>query len=92
MPAATVEIRSLEDFTGRIANLEETDVWRGHGSTSYKLLPSVARPGFTSDSYLHQFERAILNDFKRKAHPYLDAEPQNDFEWLFLAHVVLPGW
>ena len=87
----TIEIPTLEAYISRLKFLPETALYRGHGDVNYKLLPSIARLGFTSDKTLADVERAILLEFKRKAHPYLTHEPRNDFEWLFLAqHHGLP--
>jgi hypothetical protein len=86
-----IEITSLEAFIGHLRFLDETAAYRGHGNANFKLLPSVARLGFSSPDYALQFERTVLSDFKRKAYPYLQLEPQSEFEWLFLAqHHGLP--
>lgn len=86
-----IVVRTIEEFTRHIIFFEETEVYRGHSDTSYKLTPSIGRLGFTDLTALRDFEKTIFADFQRKAYQYIDDIPSDDFEWLFLAqHHGLP--
>lgn len=86
-----IEVKTLEDFSARLKFLEETDLFRGLNDIDYQLIPSIGRFNFIKKESLYQFEKSILSDFKRKSYLYIDQEPKNEFEWLFLAqHHGLP--
>jgi hypothetical protein len=65
-------------------------VFRGHGRAAYELCPSVGRITFFGGPR-HLAERALFNSFKQQAIPYLELQPQTDWDWLALAqHHGLP--
>src|SRR5690349_9875868 len=73
-------------------------VFRGVENAQYTLTPKIGRPewrhlGFSSEVRDFQVgeERAILEEFKRQARPYVGYQITFDIEWLALAqHHGLP--
>jgi len=87
-----VQINSLEEFMSRQFLFPETDFFRGHSSSEYKLIPSIGRICQRGkENILKQYEQEIFDDFKRKYSMYTEVRPRNDKEFLFLAqHYGLP--
>jgi hypothetical protein len=87
-----IVIKTLEEYTSKLQFLDEVDMFRGIGDDRrFRLVPSAGRFGIAETSVQIEFEKALLRDFKRKAHLHLTHSPKNDFEWLFLAqHHGLP--
>jgi hypothetical protein len=56
-------------------------VFRGICNKDHKLIPKVGR----YKRYSLRFEREILYQFKRYAHPFLEYKLENDWEWLATA-------
>jgi hypothetical protein len=85
-------VNTLEDYLSNLSTLEETDFYRGVGnSDEYKLIPSAGRYGLKVTSNQIQLESDLLERFKRHAPAYMQDNPQNDMEWMFLAqHHGLP--
>ena len=55
-------------------------VWfRGHASSTFKLLPSLAR-----DPKALEREALLAKRFKQNAFPFRQTRPQDEWEWLFL--------
>lgn len=55
-------------------------VWyRGHTSSDWDLLPSIARPPRSISA-----ELTVLKRFKQNAYPFLSSPPSTEWEWLFL--------
>ncbi len=55
-------------------------IWyRGHTSSGWDLLPSIARPPRSIDA-----ELTVLKRFKQNAYPFLSSPPSTEWEWLFL--------
>lgn len=94
MPIVTHRIGSIDELLLRkIAPIEGIVSYRGVGDADrYGLVPSVGRLlEDKSEAQRLQFERHLFNEFKRRAFPYIQRVPQDDWEWLFLAqHHGLP--
>lgn len=91
MPFHTIELPSLEEFLNiPVPPIEGVVIYRGVSDASYDLLPSVGRWKGPETSRIH-FERQVIEDFKSRAIGYLNIQPRNQWEWLFLAqHHGLP--
>jgi hypothetical protein len=62
-------------------------IYRGMENAKWELRPSVGR----LENYTPALERDMLALFKTGARPFLDKEPQNEWEWISLAqHHGLP--
>ncbi|HWI81512.1 FRG domain-containing protein [Ramlibacter sp.] len=76
--ASTAEF--LQVLSELSAKIGEEAVWfRGHSSSSYKLLPSIAR-----NPTALQREALLSKRFKQNAYPFRQSPPQSEWEWLFL--------
>jgi len=67
-------------------------VYRGENSASYTLRPKLGRhlatPFQTTDGQTfpaRDHEQSMLQDFKRRAAPFLDKQPVDDWDWLAVA-------
>lgn len=86
-------ISTFEEFVEFFGNpcIEDERVYRGVCNTDYKLIPSLGRLDQFDEDLLDDYETRTLEEFKRRALPYIDNVPENDWEWLFLAqHHGLP--
>lgn len=91
MPFTVHRLSSLEEFLGvAVAPIENAVIYRGVCDQAYDLLPSVGRWD-GPESLRLDFERQVFEDFKSRALGYLEVQPRDDWEWLFLAqHHGLP--
>src|SRR5882762_8533598 len=84
-------VRSWIEFQQHIEPyLDGNYLFRGVTSVRHTLIPSVGRQrdGY---NYSVNIEKALFDQFKREALPFLAARPQNDWEWLALAqHYGVP--
>lgn len=65
-------------------------LFRGQGE-GYKLEPKIARTKWRDGGTAADAEKSMHEEFKRRAVPYLDFKPANDWEWLAIAqHHGLP--
>lgn len=95
-------IHRADDFHGLVGKISTNAIYRGVSNSSYELLTRVGRSILANQKLLKKSksysyivdegsELAALNEFKRRALPYLDKVPNNDWEWLALAqHHGLP--
>ena len=89
-------ITTAECLITRVATLSPgTWLYRGHGSSTWDLICALDRPQCKERRQTvtrAEYEQRTLEEFKRKAIPYLPAwTPRNDWEWLALArHHGLP--
>ena len=60
-------------------------LFRGHSQESWSLVPKIARIELRDDTELPDAEQAMLDDFRRRAVPLVDFQPQTDWEWLAIA-------
>ncbi|WP_047552979.1 FRG domain-containing protein [Methylotenera sp. G11] len=59
-------------------------IYRGHANYEWELKPSIGRH-FTRDwSEVVKYEIKSLEDFKKRAVPYIKVNPKTDIEWLCL--------
>jgi hypothetical protein len=81
------EVRDLAGFIGAVnseLNGEVSALYRGHGDATWELKPAIAR---TERSVAPREEADMLEEFKRRALPYLDS-PRTDLadaDWLAIA-------
>jgi hypothetical protein len=84
-------VRSWAEFQQHIEQyLDGNYLFRGVTSVRHTLIPSVGRQrdGF---SYKLSIEKALFEQFKREALPFLAIRPEGDWEWLALAqHYGVP--
>lgn len=80
-----VTIHTLEEYTKSIEGHADTFFYRGIKNNNYDLIPSAGRFGIIDPTTQVQFERALIEEFVRKAPIYLKSMPKNDLEWLILA-------
>lgn len=71
-------LEGLSVLTDRIGR-HETVWFRGHVSTGFKLLPSLAR-----DTKHLEREGLLSKRFKQNAYSFRNLPPQSEWEWLFL--------
>ena len=65
--------------------LTKARLYRGvPNNNDHKLIPSIGRGWKENPKILHGFETGTLDMFKKRAVPYLDYHPTNDWEWLML--------
>ena len=78
------EVGALSEFVHLLERQRETDrlFFRGH-QRDWPLVPKLARVR-RRDS-VGTLEERMLATFKREAIPYLDYDPQTDWDWLALA-------
>ena len=76
-------ISTLALFLSRIRP-DEKVIYRGHPSSSYNLLPSVARRWQSNKDDLVRMEKSALARFKQQAVPFIKYRPDHDLEWLVL--------
>lgn len=90
-------VSSLDDYVHYVtSDLEGSWLFRGHGSSEWRLMPSIDRLNLGGVS-CRVVERAMLHEFKQRARPFLEQEPEDDWEWLALAqhhglHTRLLDW
>lgn len=90
------EIKSVDDFHRMVESAgQHLPIYRGENSSSYDLKTKLGRalahatPRLAANSL--QTELAVLSHFKRHCVPYLESQPENDWDWLSLAqHHGLP--
>ncbi len=71
-------LAELAQFYGKISS-DEVVWFRGHVSSQFTLLPSLAR----SPQGLER-EHLLVKRFKQNAYPFRHLPPQSEWEWLFL--------
>jgi hypothetical protein len=96
-----IEISSIREFMTAIENdtieyagvpITKAQLYRGvPNNKEHKLIPSIGRDWKGTSDVLRNLEKGSLNEFKKRAIPYLNYHPKNDWEWLMLAqHHGLP--
>ena len=88
MPVTPSRMASIDEFLQRrVAPIEGIVSYRGVGDEKrHTLIPTVGRLLRDQDpAHRRNFERHIFEEFKRRAYPYLERDPRNEWEWLFLA-------
>lgn len=89
----TIQVESfsqfVDEFTGRF--LEQDRTYRGVSKEKYELIPSLGRLTNYDIDLLLDYEQNTMDEFKRRARPYLADYPNCEWDWLFLAqHHGLP--
>jgi hypothetical protein len=79
----------VEIFCQRYVEDEKT--YRGVPDSSFQLIPSLGRMTQYDEDLLADYERRVMDEFKRRAGPLVTPRPISEWEWLFLAqHHGLP--
>lgn len=87
----SVQICSVHEFIAFVTDtLDESWIFRGQENSSWELVPAIDR--ITHQKIARRiFEAGLLEEFARRARPFLSREPTNRWEWLALAqHHGLP--
>jgi hypothetical protein len=80
-----IEINSVEDFHKRVALCAKFHpLFRGENKSTYELRSKYGRYAKLSKRNRGR-EKAMLEEFKRKAVPYIKHAPYDDWDWLALA-------
>jgi hypothetical protein len=93
-----VTITSLPEFHEAVQSWSARHpIYRGHNSSKFKLLSKFGRAMERDTKNDLKCEKNTLREFKRRARPYLDYSPADDWEWLALAqhhglHTRLMDW
>lgn len=76
-----VIIGSVSELVERLGDINrgKRALYRGQ-RRDVPLLPKIAR--LSTNLPILDAERAMLNDFKHRSVPYLEQQPENDWEWL----------
>jgi hypothetical protein len=88
-----MKFSTITSLSGFQRVLENTRYYmlRGVSNVKYELIPKVARDWHLSVGWLKLTEKHLIENFKIRATPFLEASPNNDWEWLALAqHHGLP--
>ncbi len=90
-------IKACEDLIARVRRLPSGNwLYRGHGLSTWDLRCAVSRDPYTKRRgklNRTEYERRLLEEFKRRSVPYIlpSRRPESDWEWLALArHHGLP--
>jgi len=88
----TIEINTVEEFHKQIITTHTFHaIFRGENSANYELRSKYGRAAVANTKNNRYREAALLEDFKRKAIPYLNRLADNDWDWLSIAqHHGLP--
>lgn len=79
-------ISSVDEFAERVrCTYDQLPVFRGQEDALWELRPKFGRLSAANSTNDADTERETLSDFKRRAPPYLERNPANDWEWLALA-------
>ncbi len=66
-------------------------IYRGEDKDSYRLCSKYGRAQTQNPKNNQEYERGLLEEFKRRAAPLVDDTPRSDWEWLAIAqHHGLP--
>ncbi|MGE5463530.1 MAG: FRG domain-containing protein [Syntrophothermus sp.] len=81
----TWQLASLSDLINFVDGLDRssTFLFRGQQRESWALLPKIAR--IKNGCCTLKEELAILTEFKKGAHNFLQTRPENDWSWLSIA-------
>lgn len=89
----TEHISSFQDFVEAFGHpyIADERVYRGVPDARYRLAPSLGRLEQYDEYLIDDYETRTIEEFKRRAIPYIETAPANEWEWLFLAqHHGLP--
>jgi hypothetical protein len=79
-------IKSLDDFQTELRKRWDGHyLYRGEDSNAYTLRPKYGRYQASDARNDLARERALLAAFKRRASPFLEQPPENEWEWLGVA-------
>lgn len=86
-------LKVINDDFKNFHNLKnKTILFRGQSESNYSLLPGIGRQSYLKENII-KYEQDILNEFKRRAIPFLPKSfnVNSEWEWLALAqHYKLP--
>jgi hypothetical protein len=76
-------MKAIPEFLSRVEKKEST-IFRGHADKKWGLLSSIGRHYSGDWAKISEMETKVLDEFKKRAVPYLDSAPRRDIEWLTL--------
>ena len=88
LPKHETKIRSFDEFTNALANLNEGLVLFRGQVEDWKLRPKIGRPDLVLSpgaNSLLEVEKKMMRMFKRQAPPFLQKTPSSEWDWLALA-------
>ncbi|MGV3499583.1 MAG: FRG domain-containing protein [Hydrogenophaga sp.] len=86
-----VSVESLAEFLAEPMWDSDRMIYRGVPDATYALVPSLGRQKTVKPANLEAFEERVLEDFRRRALPFLKDAPKTQIEWMFLAqHYGVP--
>lgn len=79
---ATTTINNFQDLHDTLSRYREDKRWifRGHSNPDWELTPKAGR-----DPYSSVDDSLVFEAWKGQAVEYIQARPQNDWEWLAIA-------
>ena len=91
MAIEVIQFSSVDQFFNKqFVPIEGVQTFRGVRDADYQLVPSVGR-WLGPANHRNDYEKDLLNEFKRKALGYIERLPHSDWDWLLLAqHHGLP--
>ena len=82
-------VDSVANYLIRLEKYKNSDnIYRGQNNCVWELKPKIFRDDFifkNKFNTLKEYEVWLLEQFKRKALPYIKRIPENDWEWISLA-------
>jgi hypothetical protein len=86
-------IETFDEFVEALAQpySDEERTYRGVSRVIYDPIPALGRMSQYDDDSLRDYEARTVDEFQRRAAPFVTDRPADDWEWLFLAqHHGLP--
>lgn len=84
-----IRVNSFYEFLDVVLK-HDKGYYRGIKNSAYTLLTTLGRADLTVATRLglnkdrRDFEKTVINTFKRQARPFIDKAPTSDWEWLVL--------
>jgi hypothetical protein len=86
-------IATFDQFVESLAQpfVDDERTYRGVPRATYDPIPALGRMAQYDDDLLRDYEWRTVDEFRRRAAPFVTNPPADDWEWLFLAqHHGLP--
>jgi len=88
-----ITVISVTELLNKLQELGYFMMHRGHGNSSWPLLPSIANLSPSQKGYENWvvLQNDLLERFRTRVLPYINPKPENHLEWLIIAqHYGLP--
>jgi hypothetical protein len=85
-----LEVKTIISYLEKLEHHPSAQMFRGHGSSEWALIPSIARLNPKELSVRHYdgwrgIEKHLLMEFKKYALRHIDREPTSQIEWMIHA-------